>query len=168
MGNVGVICCGADGQAKSTLAKELGIRLGERVIHYDPPRPGTTDFFEEYTRHLDRGDRPVFDRNYLSETVYGPLFRGVSGVTLEIQKRIEREYARRGYCLVLCDSDDYCKYIKPGRKEMYDAEGIERARQGFKAAFATVELPKLIVNAFDQDQALTAIFGMLAHILRAG
>ena len=99
MNRGGIIIEGPDQFGKSTLCEKLHDKLNLQVIHYKPPKAGT-DQFEYYTKFLRNTGPYIFDRNYISELVYGPLFRSVSAINKELQTIIEREFKKQNYFVV--------------------------------------------------------------------
>lgn len=97
---------GADGTGKTTLIATLSVeamRTGRSVsIHHntasDAGKPG--DLYHYYRHQLEdavvaraKGITTYIDRSFLSEVIYGNLYRGASRVTLEEAYDLE-EYAR--------------------------------------------------------------------------
>ncbi|MFE2037297.1 hypothetical protein ACFXBB_29410 [Streptomyces scopuliridis] len=68
---------GCDGVGKSTLAVRLADRFGFTVVH-SPRTPDHLDLASRYRLVLDEPGRLLLDRCFLSEMVYGPLYRGRS------------------------------------------------------------------------------------------
>jgi thymidylate kinase len=71
---------GPDGVGKSTLAERLSARYGFQVVH-SPQTPDHLDLADRYRSLLDGAGRILFDRCFVSELVYGPLYRGRSRIT---------------------------------------------------------------------------------------
>ena len=150
----GIIVEGADQMGKSTFCEKLSKKLKMQVIHYDPPKPGI-NFFNEYTRHLAYTNKPIiFDRNYMSELVYGPLFRGASGVTPEIKRRIENVYDINDYCLILLNRKNF---VWEDREEMYTEDQMKYVRESFIKVYDTLSITKTIIDAWDDDAIERAI-----------
>jgi len=144
----GIIVEGADQMGKTTFCDKLSKELNMGVIHYSPPKPGV-NFYQEYTKHVIGTSRPIlFDRNYMSEMVYGPLFRGASGVTPDIKKQIESVYNDRNYCLILLNRKNYKWENRP---EMYTEEQNQNVIHSFLSVFNTINMTKLLIDAFDAD-----------------
>ena len=154
MQNIGIILEGADQSGKSTLAQKLSDLTGHSVLHFDPPKKGTTDFYAEYTNFLNMGGRPIVDRNYMSEMVYGKLFRGGSGVTDIVKKQIETTLWNQNYVLVLCHRRNF---NFEERKEMYDQSQIMEVRKEFLDQFEDIALPKIVVDPFSWPKCLWQI-----------
>ncbi|GAA5707333.1 MULTISPECIES: hypothetical protein [Streptomyces] len=72
-----VVIEGGDGVGKSTLAKLLVAQHGFISVH-SPRTPDHQDLVSRYRELLARPGRLVLDRSFLSELVYGPLYRGHS------------------------------------------------------------------------------------------
>jgi hypothetical protein len=75
-----VVLDGCDGTGKTTIAETLRVRHSFRVIH-SGRTPDGTDLAERYRRILALPGPIVLDRSFISELVYGPLFRGWSRLT---------------------------------------------------------------------------------------
>ncbi|MFF4189102.1 hypothetical protein ACFYZ9_38525 [Streptomyces sp. NPDC001691] len=73
---------GCDGVGKSTLAAHLAARHGFAVVH-SPQTPGSVDLVRRYRQLLASPGRLVLDRCFVSELVYGPLYRGHSRLSWE-------------------------------------------------------------------------------------
>lgn len=86
---------GCDGAGKSTLARAAADAFGATLMHSALTPPGT-DLVAAYTRLLDQRGRLVFDRCFLSELVYGPLYRGHSRLTYPQFAGLVRHVAARG------------------------------------------------------------------------
>ncbi|MER5549962.1 hypothetical protein ABT072_48155 [Streptomyces sp. NPDC002589] len=71
---------GCDGVGKSTLAHVLVTGHGFTSVH-SPRTPDHQDLINRYRDLLARPGRLVLDRSFLSELVYGPLYRGHSRIT---------------------------------------------------------------------------------------
>lgn len=163
--NTGIILEGADQSGKSTLASRLADLTGMKVFHYEPPK-GVTDFAREYLRFMEESDRPmIVDRCYLSEMVYGPIFRGASGVTPEVKERVEASLSMCGYVMVLVHRRDFGRHNFEDRKELYDYDGIMRVRAAFEREFESVTLPKIKIDAFDWPHCLWDVVNLCTNAL---
>lgn len=174
MRNTGIILEGADQSGKSTLATRLSMLVGGgQVFHYSPPK-GVTDFEHEYTRFLDGATGPagsgktIVDRCYLSEMVYGPMFRGASGVTPEVQAAIEERLRRERYVVVLVHREDFGAHNFQQRNELYDFDGIMRVRESFLEKFESVGLPKVVIDAFDWPWCVWDVVDLCRRAWRDG
>lgn len=70
-----VVIEGCDGVGKTSLAGRLAAEHGFAVIH-SPRTPDDVDLVARYRRILAEPGRLVLDRAFVSELVYGPLYRG--------------------------------------------------------------------------------------------
>ncbi|WP_327359544.1 hypothetical protein [Streptomyces sp. NBC_01304] len=75
-----VVIEGCDGVGKSTLAQLLVTQHGFDAVH-SPRTPDHQDLMSRYRDLLARPGRLVLDRCFVSELVYGPLYRGYSRLT---------------------------------------------------------------------------------------
>ncbi|MBG0568721.1 hypothetical protein [Actinoplanes aureus] len=85
---------GCDGAGKTTLAETTAQHLNATLIHSMLTPPGT-DLFTTYSCLLDRTGRLVFDRCFLSELVYGPLYRGHTRLTYQHMATLVRRVVTR-------------------------------------------------------------------------
>ncbi|MEU7244892.1 hypothetical protein [Streptomyces sparsogenes] len=75
-----IVLEGGDGVGKSTLAHTLVNQYGFTAVH-SPRTPDHQTLINRYRDLLARPGRLVLDRSFLSELVYGPLYRGHSRLT---------------------------------------------------------------------------------------
>jgi len=155
--DIGIILDGSDQQGKSLFAEKLKKVFNHKIIHYDRPI-GVNDYYFEYTQYLNNNEKFIFDRNYLSEIVYGNLFRGKSGVTPEIQTKIEEEYNRQDYIFILCNRRNFDNI--QSRDEMYSNDEIIKAKLEFLKAFETIKMFKAIVDPFENEKAINEVIDL--------
>lgn len=159
----GIILDGSDQQGKTIFAQKLAIILNKKYIHYDKPDM-LVDYYYEYTRFLKPYERYIFDRNYLSEIVYGNLFRKQSGVTKEIQEKIEKEYNKQNYIFVLCNRKDFSITSIEDREELYTKKQIILVKDTFLKYYETVSLPKIIVDPFENNKAIIEVINKCIEV----
>lgn len=75
-----VVLEGGDGVGKSTLA-DLLVTHHDFIAVHSPRTPDHENLIERYRKLLARPGRLVLDRSFISELVYGPLYRGQSRLT---------------------------------------------------------------------------------------
>lgn len=75
-----IVAEGPDGVGKSTLAHHLASSYGFTAVH-SPRTPDHQNLINRYRDLLARPGRLVLDRSFLSELVYGPLYRDRSRLT---------------------------------------------------------------------------------------
>ena len=116
----GLILEGADQQGKSVLSKKVQEKVNMPIVHFSAPDENT-NFETEYIKDIAKYDEQpiIFDRSYVSEIVYGEVFRGGSGITSQLKKHIEEVLNAYGYVFVLCKRKNY-KW--EDRDEMYKEE----------------------------------------------
>ncbi|MGH8900095.1 MAG: AAA family ATPase [Egibacteraceae bacterium] len=85
---------GCDGAGKTTLATRLAAAHGFVVIH-SGRTPDDVDLVGRYRALLARSGRIVLDRCFLSELVYGPLYRGRSRIDQSETVALVAEVASR-------------------------------------------------------------------------
>ena len=147
---IGGLCIdGADQMGKTTLGKKIQEKLNMPIVHFGIP-DGNTNFETEYIKDIGKnnGQPIIFDRSYVSEMVYGDLFRGGSKITPEIKTYIEDILNAHGYIFVLCKRKNY-KW--EDRKEDYTKDDHVQVIQKFDEVFEQINIPKIIVDPFDND-----------------
>lgn len=75
-------------------ARAAAERLGATLLHATLTPPGA-DLYTTYRALLDQPGILVFDRCYLSELVYGPLYRGHSRLTYQQTAALTRNVTER-------------------------------------------------------------------------
>lgn len=85
---------GCDGAGKTTLAESTARHINAALIHSVLTPPGN-DLLAAYSCLLDCDGRLVFDRCFLSELVYGPLYRGGSRLTYQQMATLVRKVVDR-------------------------------------------------------------------------
>lgn len=144
----GFIIEGADQQGKSYVCRKLNEALNYRIHHFSRPSDDT-DFMFEYTMPVEQFDVPmIFDRSYVSEIVYGNIFRGGSKVTPEIKEYIEKYFNERNYVMVYLKRKNY-KWID--REEMYTEKDNLTVMSMYDDVFPTITIPKIQVDSFDAN-----------------
>ena len=146
-----IILCGSDQAGKSYVADLLHKEFGYPVYHFSAPKPGA-DFRLEYIQPMLETEEPfIFDRSYVSEIVYGDLFRGGSGVTPEIQKYIENFLNSRNCILVYMrrNDEDYKWIDREG--EMYGEDKNLLIRAKYDEVINTIKIPHITADSYDSD-----------------
>jgi hypothetical protein len=90
-----IVLEGCDGVGKTTLANRLVQHEGFEVVH-SAVTPTHVNLAERYRQLLDRPGKLVLDRSFVSELVYGPLFRGGSRLTTAEAIELGRAVAAHG------------------------------------------------------------------------
>ena len=103
-----IILEGPDCSGKSTLAKALADRLLYHTLMHHGPYPRLTSqqlprfYAEGMATSLQRWHGLVMDRSWLSEQVYGPIYRGADRLATFQRRHLERIALRLGAVVVLC------------------------------------------------------------------
>lgn len=98
---------GPDGSGKTTAAEEFASRIGAKLIHFGPMLDVKAKF---YPRILVEAMLPallgyqdvVFDRCWISEPIYGRVFRGDDRLGVVGRRTLERIALKCGATVVLC------------------------------------------------------------------
>lgn len=108
-----VILEGPDGAGKTTLIQALQKELwrqGHGIVLINPKAGPVHHPFDEYVGGLSfyspgGGRDLILDRSWLSEEVYGPIYRG-SGLKVNERKFLDDWALEQGAILVLLDAED--------------------------------------------------------------
>lgn len=101
-----VIIEGCDKCGKTTLAKHIQDTFGFEYLHCS--QPGEKGAYREYIDLLNSigSKNVVIDRFHIGEEVYGPIYRGKSGLSEGQFREIEAEINKKNGILIYCyDSD---------------------------------------------------------------
>lgn len=77
-----IVIEGCDGVGKTSMARKLAAEHGFTVIH-SPRTPDHVDLAARYRRILAEPGHLALDRAFVSELVYGPLYRGRTRLSWE-------------------------------------------------------------------------------------
>ena len=116
--------------------------------HFSRPGPDT-DFRMEYIQPILSSDSPIiFDRSYVSELVYGNIFRGGSGITPDIKAYVEGFLRANNCILVYLKRGDY-KWID--REEMYTENDNLKIMEEYDRIYPMLDIPKIQTDSFDPN-----------------
>jgi thymidylate kinase len=144
-----VICEGTDGSGKTTLANTLAIMTRGKYLHAGPPKRHP---LVEYTEPLSSyapgtGQDLICDRWHVGELVYGPLYRGRSGLTHNQFRAVEDLLREKGALLVLCDEPIGVLVERlTARGEQPNADDLTREAVVFHDVFGRSALPKAVFD----------------------
>lgn len=98
-----IILEGIDGAGKSTLAERLASSspIPARVSHQGPLERSAVEEYLLPLYQVSPDELFIADRWHVSETIYGPLYRGVSAVSPALYQAIEEALASLGAVKVL-------------------------------------------------------------------
>lgn len=107
----GIIIEGGEQQFKTSFCLELSKRLNLPIVHYTrnygSNNEGEFDYANGYFIDIDRYKTGIiFDRNYVSELVYGKYFNR-NNITNDIKNKIESEFNKLNYFLVLLQREQF-------------------------------------------------------------
>lgn len=157
------IISGIDRLGKSTLVKNLQEDLGYFLnIHYGKPEllakyKGTnnqalayqTALYENMAKLLNSDANIVFDRGFLGEVVYSPLYRNYSGdYVYEIMRSVDSIKRSQTRLILLTTSNfDLCK--NDGESHNFDNKEFEQ--QNYLQAFEKADMfaDKIIIDVHD-------------------
>ena len=136
----GIICLeGADASGKTMLANHLVTCYGARYLHgrvwYDQVR-WYLGMMRRAERLMEVGELVVIDRHWISELVYGPIFRGGAAWSNEMSAEFDARINDAPGVYVLCVPTDAKAHLarfealKLQRREMFDS--IEKVVQRYQ------------------------------------
>lgn len=120
---------------KTTLSKYIVEKYGFKYTKVSQPGPDGP--YKEYTNILafiKHGENVVIDRFHLGEEVYGPIYRGKSGLTREQFQDIETLINRMNGILIYCyDSEkNIAQRFKEENEEFADVKKIAKTLELYK------------------------------------
>jgi thymidylate kinase len=134
-----IILEGPDGAGKSTLVKQLAQHFGDEMVHtihhgpYPnmPPEALCKTFFRSMTPALTFNDTVIMDRSWLSEPIYGAIYRnGDIRVDLPRRRMLERVALSRGGVVIHCQpSFEACANAFMARKDEEYLDDLTQLRQ---------------------------------------
>lgn len=141
-----IVLEGADSSGKTTLAKKLMEGEPGAIYMHGLPWVGWIGEAHEAmmsaaVRHVGDGGLVVVDRHWVSEYVYGPVFRGFVGYDDGVAARFDRVTRAIGV-YVLCVPSDAAKHERrfqrerPDKRDMFDSmvvisEAYRRLAHGY-------------------------------------
>ena len=144
----GSICIeGADQSGKTVLCNKLSELLGFPIQHFTKPTPGT-DLVIEYTEPVLLNGPLILDRSYVSELVYGDIFRGGSGISANSKDLIESILNDNNCILVYLKRENY---VWEDREEMYTKSDNDKVIVKYDEVFPRIGIPKMQIDAFNPN-----------------
>jgi thymidylate kinase len=143
----GIVLEGADQSGKTTFANKLSSALEMPVYHVDNPEEGA-DQYDYYTRFLNLGRPVISDRSFVSELVYGPVLRGKSKISPDVQSKIETSFNNANYILVVLNRKNY---EWEDRREMYTKDDNDLVMTKYIEVFDDIDMNKIMIDAFDDS-----------------
>lgn len=134
-----VIIDGPDGSGKSTLAEKICQLTGAELIHASEPQRHP---LVEYTYQILPSEDYVLDRWHLGELVYGPLYRGGSGLSDAQFDAVEEYLDDLGAIVVHCTGPvmELMTRLRQ-RGEQPHASALRREARAFDDAMRRTRLP---------------------------
>jgi thymidylate kinase len=150
---------GPDGGGKTTLATELARRITgvTDIRHCSQLR---RDPLDEYIGDLHMylpgtGMNIIYDRHYMGELIYGPLYRDVSAVTPGIQFGIEQFLNHKGALLVLVTNhtDVLRQRCAEKGEDFLQVDDIYFVRMQYYEEFeeSKIKFKKVVIDATSDD-----------------
>lgn len=139
-----VIIEGENKCGKTTLAKHIEKEHGFRYIKVS--QPGEKGPYREYMDLLDSlkpGEHAVIDRFHIGEEVYGPLYRGKSGLIREQFGEIDKRIDKSNGILIHCfDSyENIAKRFEEENEEFADKSKIQKTLDLFDIVIKRSRIP---------------------------
>lgn len=137
---------GSDKVGKTTLAKHIEKWHGFKYIHCG--QPDEKGPYEEYSQIIAKiskeGGNFVIDRFHLGEFVYGPIYRGRSGISQEQFVEIEKKLNDLNAVLIYCyDTDkNIAKRFEEDNEEWADIKKIQLVLDKYLEVLKKSRIPK--------------------------
>jgi thymidylate kinase len=131
---------GCDGTGKTTLAEATAQNINASLIHSTLTPPGT-DLVTTYHCLLEPAGRLVFDRCFLSELVYGPLYRGHTRLTYQHMATLVRHVVARNGIFVHVTAPANVirqRLVARGERHLPDLDEIELVCDRYDELFRAV------------------------------
>lgn len=101
-----IIIEGENKCGKSTLAREIMSNFKFNYLKFSQPKKDPFIEYMEALEYIEKLDGDwIFDRFYLGEMVYGPLYREKAGLTLKQQRAIEKRLHEMNTVIFYCVND---------------------------------------------------------------
>lgn len=143
-----IVLEGCDGAGKTTLSTRLAATHGFVVVH-STVTPDDVEIMQRYLAILADPGRLVLDRSFVSELVYGPLFRGRSRLTLgQVIELAQVVHDRAGAFIYLTASTAVIQARLRDRADgaVPTSATIEHIQRAYTRVFAEIALYVLVVR----------------------
>jgi thymidylate kinase len=160
-----VILEGADGGGKTTLSETLRQRLQKEkmthVVKHGPYKGMNTEdlcrtYFRGMTAALTYDDHVIMDRSWLSEPIYGSVYRkGDNRIDMPRRRMLERAALARGVVVIHCQPDfEVCmKTFKDRIEDEYldNIKQLEQVYEGYSSLPMDTALPVITYDYTKDD-----------------
>jgi thymidylate kinase len=140
-----VILEGENKTGKTTLAKHIEKEYGFRYIKCSQPgkRGPYAEYREVIESILQKPENVVIDRFHIGEEVYGPIYRGRSGLSQENFSEIEQDLNKLNTILIYCydNENNIAKRFKEENEEFANVEKIAKTLELYKVALRKSNIP---------------------------
>lgn len=160
-----VILEGADGGGKTTLAETLRQRLQKEkmthVVKHGPYKGMNTEdlcrtYFRGITQALTYDDHVIMDRSWLSEPIYGNVYRnGENRIDMPRRRMLERAALARGVVVIHCQPDfEVCMQTFKSRiadEYLDNIKQLEQVYEGYSTLPMDTSLPVITYDYTKDD-----------------
>jgi len=158
-----IILEGPDGAGKTTLAEKLRQRLADdRMVHIikHGPYKGLESthlckiYFRAMTPALTFDDHVIMDRSWISEPIYGTVYRGgANRIDLPRCRMLERTALSRGGIVIHCQpSFEACAKAFESRPEEEYLDNVKQLKEVYEEYEALQLMTSLPVVHYDYEQ----------------
>lgn len=136
---------GIDKQGKTTLAKKLCSTFGAEYVKFSQPKMPPFQEYAGFITSLYPDKHYVIDRFFVGELVYGPVYRGVSGVSLPQLAELQQMLLAKqpDSALIYCKTDierTFDNFIKDN-ETFTKLEDVHRLRVAYEETLKHLVLP---------------------------
>jgi thymidylate kinase len=157
-----IILEGPDGGGKTTLAETLRAQLqSNRMTHVIKHGPykgvGSEDLCKMYFRSMSQAltydDNVIMDRSWLSEPIYGRVYRdGTSRIDMPRRRMLERVALARGAVVIHCQPDfELCAETFKARQPIEYLDNLEQLRDVYDEYEQLAQQTSLPVIHYDYN-----------------
>jgi thymidylate kinase len=158
-----IILEGPDGGGKTTLSEKLRQVLNKdrltNIVKHGPYKGMSSEdlcktFFRSMSSALTYDDHVILDRSWLSEPIYGAVYRnGESRVDMQRRRMLERVALARGAVVVHCQPDfEVCAKAFNSRLDEEYLDNVAQLRQVYEAYETLPQRTCLPVIHFDYEK----------------
>lgn len=136
---------GVDKQGKTTLAKKLCDVFKAEYIKFNQPKLPPFEEYAGFIASIDPDKHYVLDRFFVGELVYGPIYRGKTGVSYgqlaELEKMLLEKQPES--VMIYCETsmNEVKKNFVKDKEEFAKLEDIERIREAYHEVLRRVSIP---------------------------
>jgi len=164
-----VVIEGPDNVGKTVVAKYLANKLQYKYMHFSAPKDPET-VKDEYLHTIDTYDNVIYDRSWIGEFVYAPLFRGYEPDYFDEIERAIRQQDKKFLFILLYADEETARQFPADDKDLKLLKYTNIVAEKFVNVFNKIKSgEKYIFNVAHfktLEQKLTTIYRFVVDWLR--